>query len=112
MKVLAASLRVGCCNEWKRASYYSCSISLQQVTCEDILDDVREVLTLFIDRSLFLDCLLIDPESCYSALRGEDLPYVEESPLQVSKGKKKDGRRYTRALNNDQLYMYRLSHEW
>ena len=67
------------------------------------------MLRLFIDRTLFLDCLLIDPESCYSALRGEDLPYVEESPSQVSKGKKRDGRRYKRALNNDQLYMYRLS---
>ena len=65
---------------------------LQQVICEDILNDLRDVFKLFIDRTLFLDCLLIDPESCYVALRGEDPPGHEDSTQQASKVKKKDGR--------------------
>ena len=68
-------------------------ISNQQVTCEDILDDLRDVFKLFIDRALFLDCLLIDPELCHTALNEKDLPYVLENTEQVSKGKTKDIKR-------------------
>ncbi|CAB4012661.1 Hypothetical predicted protein, partial [Paramuricea clavata] len=66
-----------------------------QVTCEDILDDLRDVFKLFINWTLFLDCLLVDPASCYAALSGSDLSYVEENTQQAAKGKKKDGRRST-----------------
>jgi hypothetical protein len=67
----------------------------QQVTCEDILDELRDVFKLFIDRSLFLDCLLIDPDPCYAVLRGEDLSFVEDNTEEqaASKVKRKDGRR-------------------
>ena len=69
------------------------NLDKEQVTCEDVLDDLRDVFKLFIDRTLFLDCLLIDPEFCYAALRGEDPLCVEDNTQQGSKGKKKDGRR-------------------
>lgn len=67
--------------------------SRQQVTCADILDVLRDVFKLFIERALFLDCLLIDPKSCHTALTEKDLPYVTETTEQVSKGKTKDMKR-------------------
>ena len=61
------------------------------MTCEDILNELRDVFKLFIDRALFLDCLLIDPEPCNTALNDRDLPYITGNTEQAKT--KKDGRR-------------------
>ena len=66
----------------------------QQVTCDDVVDELRQVFRQFVDRAVYLDCLLVDQDACYAALKDRELPYVDEE--QESKGKKsrKDGRRF------------------
>jgi hypothetical protein len=93
MKFLSRLVEIKFCSLGNRSIVTSLISFFQQVTCEDILDDLRDVFKLFINRTLFLDCLLVDPVSCYAALSGIDLPYVEENTEQAAKGKKKDGRR-------------------
>ncbi|XP_046845150.1 coiled-coil domain-containing protein 180-like [Xenia sp. Carnegie-2017] len=69
------------------------NLDKEQVTCDDVVDELRQVFRQFVDRAVYLDCLLVDQDACYAALKDRELPYVDEE--QESKGKKsrKDGRR-------------------